>query len=193
MYRERPSRLPGAVMWTGGRAGETRVLPDGCMDLIWRNGSITIAGPDTRAHVFAGEEWSTAVGLRFAPGYGPRVIGAPAHEFADLRVALDDVWTSRRARQLVEQLSDAEDPGAVLEDVALTRSGARDQDALLVDHVADRARRGDTVSAIAANVGLSTRQLHRRCADAFGYGAKTLSRILRMVSAVELARAGTAF
>ena len=61
----------------------------------------------------------------------------------------------------------------------------------LVDDIALRAGRGDEVASIAEAVGLSTRQLQRRCADAFGYGAKTLVRILRMTRALELARAGT--
>ncbi|HEX2381432.1 MAG TPA: helix-turn-helix domain-containing protein [Acidimicrobiales bacterium] len=194
MYRERPSRLPGAFVWSGNSGGETRVLPDGCMDLIYRDGNITIAGPDTRAHVVDGEQWSTAVGLRFAPGCAPRVIGIPAHELADLRVSLDDVWSSRATRHAVERLLGSDDPGAVLEDIALQHDArADDPDALLVDQVSQQARIGDDVTTIAAAVGLSTRQLHRRCRDAFGYGAKTLSRILRMTRALDMARAGTTF
>src|SRR5215471_3502918 len=116
MYHERASRLRGGFVWTGIGQGDTRVLPDGCMDLIWRDGTITIAGPDTHAHVFERDEWSTAVGLRFAPGFGPRVIGVPAQELVDSRVSLENVWTPRAARLVVERLASAEDPGAVLED-----------------------------------------------------------------------------
>ena len=40
MYLERAARVPGAVMWSrsaGPRRPRThRILPDGCMDLIWR-------------------------------------------------------------------------------------------------------------------------------------------------------------
>jgi AraC-type DNA-binding domain-containing proteins len=39
-------------------------------------------------------------------------------------------------------------------------------------------------------VGLSPRQLHRRSLDAFGYGPKTLARVLRLNRALTLARAG---
>ena len=35
--------------------------------------------------------------------------------------------------------------------------------------------------------GDAERHLHRRCLDAFGYGAKTLTRILRMNRALDLA------
>jgi len=43
---------------------------------------------------------------------------------------------------------------------------------------------------IARRVGFSTRQLQRRSAVAFGYGAKTLSRILRMQQALAFIRGG---
>jgi AraC-like DNA-binding protein len=36
-----------------------------------------------------------------------------------------------------------------------------------------------SAGAVADEVGLSTRQLHRRCTTAFGYGPATLARILR--------------
>ena len=49
------------------------------------------------------------------------------------------------------------------------------------------------VAKIAARCGLSDRQLLRRSKTAFGYGPKTLTRILRMQRAVGLARAGSPF
>jgi AraC-like DNA-binding protein len=128
--------------------------------------------------------------LRFAPGFGPRIIGVPAHEFIDGRTPLADVWSARDIRRVHEQLAEASDPGAALEAVALGRWDASDVDATLIAHVVQRARAGEPVSAIADGVGVSTRQLQRRCTDAFGYGAKTLTRILRMVQALEVARSG---
>jgi AraC-like DNA-binding protein len=62
-----------------------------------------------------------------------------------------------------------------------------------VTAIAARLRDGASVTATAAAVGLSARQLHRRCMDAFGYGPKTLARVLRLDRAVTLARAGTPF
>lgn len=53
MYRERASRLAGAVVWarTVGPGAVRPVLPDGCMDLLWRDGRLFVAGPDTHAYV----------------------------------------------------------------------------------------------------------------------------------------------
>ncbi len=181
-------------MWTSTVADEaTRVLPDGCIDLIWNDGYLFVAGPDTEAQLFSGEAGSSLVGLRFAPGFGPQVVGIPAHDLVNLRVPLDALWTSADARRAGDRLLSTRDPGAVLEDLALERHVGNDDGLNLVAHVAGLARSGATAASIADAVGLSGRQLQRRCVDAFGYGAKTLSRILRMNRAVELARRGVPF
>jgi transcriptional regulator GlxA family with amidase domain len=59
--------------------------------------------------------------------------------------------------------------------------------------VAERLARGRTVAQVADAVGLGERQLRRRCLHAFGYGPKTLARVLRFTRALDLARGGTAF
>jgi AraC-like DNA-binding protein len=46
------------------------------------------------------------------------------------------------------------------------------------------------VSEVADDVGVSERQLQRRCRTAFGYGPKTLHRVLRFQRALRLARGG---
>jgi AraC-like DNA-binding protein len=51
-------------------------------------------------------------------------------------------------------------------------------------------RDGARVDATADAVGLTPRHLHRRCLHAFGYGPKTLARVLRFDRALGLARAG---
>jgi transcriptional regulator GlxA family with amidase domain len=48
------------------------------------------------------------------------------------------------------------------------------------------------VAATADRLGLGARQFHRRSLSAFGYGPKTLARILRLQRALALARAGVA-
>ncbi len=58
--------------------------------------------------------------------------------------------------------------------------------AALVDHLGV----GHDVAATAAALGFGPRRLHRRCQVLFGYGPKTLARILRMRRALSLVAAG---
>ncbi|WP_306328011.1 DUF6597 domain-containing transcriptional factor [Streptomyces venezuelae] len=193
MYQERPARLDGAVLWTRSAtpapAAPRPVLPDGCMDLIWADGRLLVAGPDTRAYVPA-ESAERYAGIRFAPGDAPAFFGTPAHELRDQRVPLGALWGEAEARRLGERITDAPDPAAALD--ALVRLRAADgpvPDPLLKAVVAG-LRAGRTVTGTADAVGLGVRQLHRRSLDAFGYGPKTLARILRLQRALALVLAG---
>ncbi|MDA8370169.1 MAG: helix-turn-helix domain-containing protein [Nocardiopsaceae bacterium] len=195
MYRERTSpQVFGAVVWYGTSPGESRtqrVLPDGCMDLIWIGGTLLVAGPDTTAHLAEWVPGRDYVGLRFAPGTAPAVLGVPAHELRDQRVPLADMWPAARVRRLTDQLAHTADAGAVLEEVAVRRLGENPPgDAPVLSAIVDRLRAGSAVAATAQATGLSERQLHRRCLAAFGYGPKTLARILRMNRALGMVRAG---
>ncbi|MBT2422668.1 helix-turn-helix domain-containing protein [Streptomyces sp. ISL-22] len=194
MYAERASRLTGAVVWTntpGGR-GEGRVLPDGCMDLLWNEGRLLVAGPDTRAYVTEGEP-STWVGVRFFPGTAPGFLGVPAHEVLDRRVDLADLWPASEVRRLRGRIESAADPVTALEDVALERAADAESPDPLLRRVVTALDAGRPVAATADELGLGVRQLHRRCLTAFGYGPKTLARILRLQRALGLARRGVPF
>lgn len=196
MYEERAAVVPGVIVWTrdddGGGGGEYRVLPDGCMDLIWHDGALLVAGPDTVAHLSADRPGSAYAGLRFAPGAGPRALGAPARELRDQRVPLDALWPARAARALADRAGGG-DPAAVLEEWAVRRTHETGPADPLSAGVAAGLRAGRPLSAVAAGAGLGERQLRRRCEAAFGYGPKTLARVLRMQRALALARRGTAF
>lgn len=194
MYTERRSRLGGGtVVWSRTVPAEAAptaglVLPDGCMDLLWNDG-LLVAGPDTTGYATvetAGTRWT---GVRFAPGTGPAVFGVPAHELRDQRVPLDALWPDAEVRRLAERVAAAPDPGPVLEAVAWRREAPDPLCAPLVDAL----RQGCGVAAAAEATGLSERQLRRRALDAFGYGPKTLARVLRMRHALRLARGGMPF
>jgi AraC-like DNA-binding protein len=192
MYSERASRVPGGFVWSSvSTGGEKRVLPDGCMDLLWDGREITIAGADTRAQVFSAPAGSAMTGLRFAPGYAPRVLGVPADAFTDQHVPLDAIWSPTRVREVTDTVAASTDPGVALETVTFETVAEPDVDAALVNEIAALARAGHNSTTIADRVGFSTRQLQRRSTAAFGYGAKTLARVLRMQRALALARRGT--
>ncbi|WP_198168160.1 helix-turn-helix domain-containing protein [Herbidospora yilanensis] len=187
MYRERPSVIPGAVVWhTPAVAAETarRVLPDGCMDLLWTSGRLVVAGPDSVAYQTTITPGADYTGLRFAPGDLPELLGVPAGELRDRRVPLDEVWTAGRVRALENRLRG----GGGIEAVAAD---------LRPDPVVRAAvgliGGGLGVAAAAGRLDLGERRFHRLCLRAFGYGPKTLGRILRMNRALERARSGGAF
>jgi AraC-like DNA-binding protein len=193
VYRELPFDLPGAVVWTRSATPSTaahRVLPDGCLDLIWSDGSLLVAGPDTAAYQVPEGPARSYIGVRFQPGWAPTVLGVPADELRDARFPLEQVWPTRDARALTAAMAAAADPArgiaAAMVD-RLRRTGPPDP---IVRAVARALRAGHTVAATAAHVGLSPRQLQRRCLPAFGYGPKTLARVLRFERALALARGG---
>lgn len=194
MYRERPSEMLPAVLWRSrvDRPGLTRVLPDGCLDIIATgSGDLFVAGPDTTAHLTAFPPGTEFTAVRFRPGAGPAVLGVPADELTDRRVPLDALWPAARVRALAGLLARAERPAAALEAAVAAvplRADLRDP---LAAGIARRLRAGTDVAALAATLGLSERQLRRRSHAAFGYGPKTLARILRMHRALALVRAGT--
>jgi AraC-like DNA-binding protein len=183
--------VPGAIVWSSVSVGDAvRVLPDGSMDLMWDGHEIVIAGPDTHAHLFVGAPGSTMTGLRLAPGYAPRVLGVPADAFTDERVPLDAVWTAAQIRRATDFVASNASPARALEAIARQSCPPHDDDVALIEQVVALARDGHNSTSIADRVGLSTRQLQRRSTAAFGYGAKTLNRILRMQHALSLVRVG---
>jgi AraC-like DNA-binding protein len=188
MYQERAAGLPHAIAWrsvTPPDGQVKRILPDGCMDLIWADGQLIVAGPDTVAHLTTPPAGSRSLALRFAAGSGPAVFGVPADELTDRRIPLEELWPAPLVRRLADITSVDELERAV-------RHRWAPPDPAMVE-VARRTRAGQPVEAIAAALGLSPRHLQRRVRAAFGYGPKTLARILRLQRALSLARRGWPF
>jgi AraC-like DNA-binding protein len=190
VYEEWASPLPHVIAWRSvtppGEHRAKRILPDGCLDLIWRDGTVFVAGPDTTAQVGRPAPGSRHAALRFGAGTGPGVLGVPAADLIDRRVPLEALWPAAEVRAIAE----ADDPLAALTAAAGRRW--RGADPVMVA-LAGAARAGAPVGVVAERCGLSPRQLQRRSNTAFGYGPKTLHRILRMQRAVALARAGRPF
>ncbi|NUV70265.1 MULTISPECIES: DUF6597 domain-containing transcriptional factor [unclassified Streptomyces] len=194
-YQERPSRLDGAVVWTldvppGPERPARSVLPDGCMDLIWTAGRLVVAGPDTHAFEVDPRNRGSCAAIRFGPGTAPVLLGVPAHELRDHRVDLTELWPRGAVAALTERIARSAGPAAALEEFALARSADTGPPDPLTAAVAEGLRRGRSVASTAAEVGLGARQLHRRSLAAFGYGPKTLARILRLQRALALVRTG---
>lgn len=162
------------------------VVPDGCIDLLWIDGNLSVAGADRAARRQTLAPGGVVVGLRFQPGAARHWLRLPATDIVGQQIALDDIWGAD-ARRLADDAGAALDP----EDIArrlqcglqrrATGIAADDRDMRMLfarlSYPHDSAL--CPVSAAATLLDVSPRTLRRRSHDAFGYGPKTLERILR--------------
>jgi AraC-like DNA-binding protein len=187
-----------ACLWTSRAPDQLRdqhmlVLPDGCTDLIWRHGhGAFVAGPDTGPAPAPVPPGTTLVGVRFRPGAGGDLLGIPLSELRDQRVDLADLRPDL-ARALPADLDPAQ-VTACLTGLTGRLTAAGDPDRAVLHACRLLASPAARTEDVAAEVGLSPRQLRRRCEAAVGYGPKMLQRVLRFRRFVSLidATAGSA-
>ncbi len=187
-YRERPIAAPGVVLWekvVEPGSERARILPDGCLDLLWDGRRLFVAGPDSTARWHDSPAGTRYVALRFSAGAGPAVLGIPADELRDQTLGLEELWPSAEMRSLAERV--ATDPADTLEGFAVERSASWPVDGF-GPRVLAMAKAGVPVAAMADRLEMSTRQLHRRCLPTFGYGPRRLARVVRMGRALDMAR-----
>lgn len=183
-YREYmpPDDLQAAVVCLWERVGTGRqqlIVPDGCIDLIWlAERELVIAGPDTGPRSVCLPAGLRSSGLRLRPCAAGGFLGLPASEVRDRQAGADTVFGSETAR-LADQLAAATATGRL----RLLAETARRRQVIPDPVVAAAARllgRNARVAAVAAEVGVSERQLHRRTLAAVGYAPKVLARVLRL-------------
>lgn len=194
-YRERPpvGALSAAIacVWTHG-AGPLghvqRVVPDGCVDLIWMGDHLDVVGPDTTAKLSALPPGSCVTGIRAKPGAARLLLGdIPATELRDLQVDSIDLWGASM-RDVVDKLGDAPGrAGRILEEFACSRLSEYRPDPVLTPVVAALdAPDPLALPGLADSIGLSVRQLRRRVTAAVGYGPQTLAGVLRFQRAMRI-------
>ncbi|SHF78642.1 Helix-turn-helix domain-containing protein [Jatrophihabitans endophyticus] len=190
-YRETPAPAPlrpwVACLWQQRvTARRHLVVPDGCVDLIWFGGDrLLLAGADTGPVIEQLCPDDAVTGVRLRPQAAGAVLGRPANEVTDARLDARDVLGAR-ADRLVETLRHAPEPrrhAVLLAEIA--RAGAPDP--VVTEAVRLLARPAARVHAVAAAVGLSERQLHRRVTAAAGLSPKMLARVARLQRLTRLA------
>ena len=177
-----PLRSAVACLWTSVVPDEASaaglILPDACSDLIWEQGAgCYVAGPDTGPARTVTKAGTVIVGVRFRPSAGGQVLGLPLSEIRDQRVPVADLLPAA-GKRLPAMLDPAEAAARALDVVGrLVADAVPDPEvARAAALLRDPATRTEDV---ADDVGLSVRQLRRRCHAAAGYGPKTLQRVLR--------------
>ncbi|MDA0565074.1 helix-turn-helix domain-containing protein [Streptomonospora sp. S1-112] len=192
-----PGDLAGVLRlsWTARISGPQRLVPDGCVDVLWIAGRrLVVCAPETTGWTFELPPDTPAVGVRFRPGRAGAVLGMDVPAALNRRVELADLLGARAERLLRDRL---EAVGAAPREQVAALEGfvrRRAERAPAADPVAGAAAEllaadpAATVDAIAAAAGVSGRQVHRACVAAFGYGPSVLRRILRLQRFLRLAR-----
>ncbi|MCY1744229.1 helix-turn-helix domain-containing protein [Ensifer sp. SL37] len=196
IYREyaAPGALVGHVecLWRHqlpeGTAAPIAVVPDGCVDILWSRHGLAVAGPDRVAAFPVFAPGTDIIGLRFRPGIAASFLHTSLSQIIGEVVPLDAFW-GPAARKLETRIEDAPDSvrraemltEAVLERLPAVSPPSGDIAATLA-HLRQSHGSSDNnpIRALAAVTGTSERTLRRRCHEHFGYGAKTLDRILRL-------------
>jgi AraC-like DNA-binding protein len=192
------------VVGPGGPA-TVPVLPDACVDLIWQRGvGVFVAGPDTGPAPSLSPAGTVLAGVRFVPGAGGPALGLPLSALLDQRVDAADLGTGPAAG--LARVEGALDPAVALRlltGLAAEMVADGPADPLVAQAVrmlgppeAGRFHRGQLpggparspvppaaeaaqAEQVASQLGVSERQLRRRCQAAAGYGPATLRRVLR--------------
>jgi AraC-like DNA-binding protein len=191
-YREHqpPPELRDLVACTWERQADEervqRVIPDGCVDLIWfGDRELLIAGADTGPRQVGVPGGSHTSAIRLRPGAAGAVLGLPASEVRDLLFPAASVWGGQ-ATALEESLAEA-GPQLRLELLSAAVAGRGvEPDRLVVAAARHLAAAGSRVGEVASELGVSERQLHRRTLAAVGYGPKMLARVARLRKLVAL-------
>ena len=196
-YREHapPPALRPWLECTWQRVGDggppVRVVPDGCIDLLWIEGSGThVVGANTTAFLAPLAEGMRVAGARMRPGAAPALLGIDAEAVRDLRLPVQEIWGEAGDR-LAAALEERERHiGALLGELSTRARGAPPPDPLVRAAI---SRLGDPdvgVRTLAGALAVSDRQLRRRFTTAVGYGPKRLARVLRLGRALAAARCG---
>ncbi|MDP9891610.1 AraC-like DNA-binding protein [Variovorax boronicumulans] len=194
-------------IWTSvlpdSHAGDIAIVPDGCVDLIWRAGRLWVAGPDVVAARPDLPPGARVLGARFQPGAARHWLGIPLSKIVGQAVELTDLQ-GVRARDFVSRMEEAESIARQTEVfqnqlMAMPQTtGKPDKKASAIFRFAALRSNdeGSVTASMRESLGVSERSLLRHCRDHFGYGPKTLERILRfqhfMSTARELRDAGLA-
>ncbi|MRG56262.1 helix-turn-helix domain-containing protein [Phyllobacterium sp. SYP-B3895] len=173
-------------------AAPVAVFPDGCVDILWSEGKLTIAGPDTAPHI-VDRSLANIVGIRFAPGAASKWLGIPMSELVNQRVDLSELWGAR-AEAIAERLVEAKTIGdataglqAALSDIAPCIASP-DRAMVAAFDTLKRSKDIVAIAELTTMLNVSERTLRRQFLHNFGYGPKTLERILRFQKFLKLGR-----
>lgn len=204
-YREHP---PDPVLadrvecvWTstisaGFVTAHHRVLPDGCMDLLFdfqatsAPARVSVVGTMSRPHIFLTIGAVDLLGIRFRPGGLSSVVPLNAAELTDREADLASLL-GRWPDEIWHELSEA-DPairiGRVQEAIMRRHPAPMDRYVRYSVSRIHASRGAVRLAALEAGTGLSARQLERKFAQHLGVSPKTFARIVRFKCVTSVAK-----
>ena len=179
---------------TGSRGVyEHRVLPDGCIDIVFINDEPPIvAGPWTVSFVTRLAAGSSITGARLHPGRVSCLLGIPASELLNQLVPIAAVKgpvQNMRFEKVIQQANAAARRWALAQVLlaSVEPSVLFDQAVLAGIQWLSRHPQG-RIEQLSRWIGISERQLHRRFSAAIGYGPKMFQSVLRFQRLLKTAR-----
>ena len=181
------------AFWTMTGGGEAaRILPDGCVDFIFNldSGEATAIGTMSASQIVVPSLGARRFGVRFSPGTAGALFEPAAHELTDRSALLADVSRAAARYHLAERIAEARshaDRARIIATYLATGSArSRARDARVLRAISQlRAAPGEQpIAALAADVGVSERQLERLFHAHVGARPKLFARVLRMQRAL---------
>ena len=178
------------------RAQLHRVLPDGCMDIVFdfagveTGGAVRafVVGTMTRAQAFVRSGRVDTFGVRFLPGGALLFLDVIPAELRDGTGPLESFW--RGAAELADQLTglDAQSRNAAVTAALRVRRNERTvhRAVQLATRVIAATRGAARIERIAAATDVSVRQLQRAFIESTGITPKDAARAARLQGAVGL-------
>ena len=199
-YREYapPRELADRVLcfWTQSITGkgdyEQRVLPDGCIDIVFINGGTPlVVGPWVKPFIARFPVSTSILGARWYPGLAPALLGAPATELLNQQVELRDICGRSLSSSLerVSQQPTLDARRSAFETSLLNLLPSVEPSERIVNaSIRWLARHPHgRIEKLSRLTGMSRRQLQRRISASVGYGPKAFQSIVRFQRLVHLA------
>ena len=181
---------------TAERVPAFRILPDGCMDLLFeahpnRMGAadLRVIGTMTRAHTTGFPARHLTFGVRFHPGMASRALRLPpAAELLDAHLTFENVIGAPAARRLRDQLNDSPTPANFIATIESSLGNPLPSDPAGQALAWLTQNHGQVpIDELASAASLSSRQFRRICFQRTGLSPKHLARILRFRHAAQQA------
>lgn len=183
-YEELASTGPDTIvcLWIGSPGWSPRsmrLLPDGCVDVVWDGNTIHVVPPRAAVARHTLTAQGQTVGVRLRPGWAAPILRAPVGSLPAV-MDLSELHGDLPVATLAQTLAEAPSPLVAVQMLArrlASTEGSADRHVLAaVDRL---SQPGFSVQATSAHVGLSVRELRRRFHDQVGLTPKAFQRVVR--------------